>query len=299
LPIHSLYGATRRPTGAMLAALDTLVIDLQDVGTRFYTYAATMGYLLEEAAKRKIAVVVLDRPNPVNGWQIEGPAADAAFVGFNAYMAAMPVRHGMTLGELAKLFNEENQIGASLTVVPAINWRRDFWYDETGLEWINPSPNMRNLNQATLYPGIGAIEYSNISVGRGTDQPFEQIGAPWINGRALAQALNARGLAGVRFYPVTFTPTSSKFANQACQGVFMVITNRAALQPVRLGLEVAAALWQLHGDAYRMENTDRLLGSTALLERVRAGEDPARVAASWSAAEARWRLLRAKYLLYR
>ena len=299
LPIHSLYGETRRPTDAMLSNLDTLVIDLQDIGTRFYTYAATMGYLLEEAAKRKIAVVVLDRPNPVNGWQIEGPAADAAFVGFNAYMAAMPVRHGMTLGELARLFNEEKPIGASLSVVPAANWRRDLWYDETGLTWINPSPNMRNLNQATLYPGIGAIEYSNISVGRGTDQPFEQIGAPWIDGRGLAQALNARGLAGIRFYPVAFTPTASKFANEACQGVFMVITNRAALQPVRLGLEVAAALWKLHGEAYRMENTDRLLGSTALLERVRTGEDPARVAASWSAAEARWRLLRAKYLLYR
>ncbi len=299
LPIHSLYGETRRPTDAMLANLDTLVIDLQDVGARFYTYAATMGYVMEEAAKRNIAIVVLDRPNPINGWQIEGPAADEAFVAFTAYMPAMPVRHGMTLGELARLFNEENRIGASLTVVPVANWRRDFWYDETGLVWINPSPNMRNLNQAALYPGIGAIEYSNVSVGRGTDQPFEQIGAPWINGRALAHALNARGLPGVRFYPVAFTPTSSKFAQEACQGVFIVVTNRAALQPVRLGLEVAAALWKQHGDTYRMENTDRLLGSTALLERVRAGEDPARVAASWSAAEARWRLLRAKYLLYK
>jgi uncharacterized protein YbbC (DUF1343 family)/CubicO group peptidase (beta-lactamase class C family) len=299
LPIHSLYGETRRPTDAMLANLDTVVIDLQDVGVRFYTYAATMGYVMEEAAKKNIPVVVLDRPNPINGWQIEGPAADEAFVAFTAYLSAMPIRHGMTLGELAQLFNEENKIGASLTVVPAANWRRDFWYDETGLPWINPSPNLRNLNQAALYPGIGAIEYSNVSVGRGTDQPFEQIGAPWIDGRALAHALNARGLPGVRFYPVAFTPASSKFAQEACQGVFMVITNRAALQPVRLGLEVAASLWKLHGDVYRMENTDRLLGSTALLERVRAGEDPARVAASWSAAEARWRLLRAKYLLYK
>jgi uncharacterized protein YbbC (DUF1343 family)/CubicO group peptidase (beta-lactamase class C family) len=299
LPIHSLYGATRRPTDTMLADLDTIVVDLQDVGARFYTYAATLGYVMEAAAKRQIAVVVLDRPNPVNGWQIEGPAADEAFVGFNAYVAAMPIRHGMTLGELATLFNEENRIGVALTVVPAANWRRDFWYDETGLPWINPSPNMRNLNQATLYPGIGAIEYSNISVGRGTDQPFEQLGAPWINGRALGAALNARGLAGIRFYPVAFTPASSKFANEVCEGVFMVVTNRAILQPVRIGLEVAAALWKLHGDAYRMENTDRLLGSTALLERVKAGEDPARVAASWSAAEAHWRLLRAKYLLYK
>lgn len=299
LPIHSLYGDTRRPTDAMLAGLDVIVIDLQDIGARFYTYMATLGYVMEEAAKRKIEVVVLDRPNPVNGWQIEGPAADESFAGFIAYLPAMPVRHGMTLGELAKLFNDEKKIGAALTVVPAANWRRDLWFDQTGLSWINPSPNMRNLNQATLYPGIGAIEYSNISVGRGTDQPFEQIGAPWIDGRALAAALNDRGLPGIRFYPVTFTPASSKYAKEACQGVFMVITNRSALQPVRVGLEIAGALWTLFGDHYNMENTDRLLGSRQGLERVKTGEDPARVAAGWAAAEARWRQLRAKYLLYK
>ena len=299
LPIHSLYGATRRPTDAMLTGLDTLVVDLQDIGARFYTYAATVGYLLEEAAPRKIDVVVLDRPNPINGWQIEGPAADEEFVGFNAYIAAMPIRHGMTLGELARLFNDEKKLGASLSVVPMANWRRDHWFDETALTWMNPSPNMRNLNQATLYPGIGAIEYSNISVGRGTDQPFEQVGAPWIDGRALAAALNERALPGIRFYPIAFTPTSSKYAKQECQGVFMVITNRTALQPVRLGLEIAAALWKLHGDRYTMENTDRLFGWRQGLERVRGGEDPARVATAWAAAEARWRLLRAKYLLYK
>ncbi len=248
LPIHSLYGATRRPTEAMLAGLDVIVVDLQDIGTRFYTYMATLGYVLEEAAKRKIAVVVLDRPNPINGWQIEGPSADAPFAGFNAYFPAMPIRHGMTMGEVARLFNDENTIGAQLTVVNVANWRRDYWFDQTSLTWINPSPNMRNLNQATLYPGIGAIEYSNISVGRGTDQPFEQIGAPWIDGRALAATLNARNLPGIRFYPVAFTPTSSKYANEPCAGVFMVISNRSALQPVRLGLEIAAALWKAHGD---------------------------------------------------
>jgi uncharacterized protein YbbC (DUF1343 family) len=299
LPIHSLYGATRRPTDEMLAGLDTIVVDLQDIGTRFYTYPATVGYVMEEAAKRNIAVVVLDRPNPVNGWQIEGPAADDAYVGFTAYLAPTPIRHGLTLGELAQLFNGEAKIGAALTVVPMENWRRDDWFDQTGLSWINPSPNMRNLNQAVLYPGIGAIEYSNISVGRGTDQPFEQIGAPWIDGRALAATLNERALPGIRFYPVSFTPSSSKYATEECQGVFMVVTNRAALQPVRVGLEVAAALWKLYGERYRMENTDRLMGSREVLERVRTGEDPARVAAGWLAAEARWRLLRAKYLLYR
>ncbi|MFA5910750.1 MAG: exo-beta-N-acetylmuramidase NamZ domain-containing protein [Vicinamibacterales bacterium] len=298
LAIHSLYGATRRLTDAMLAGIDTLVIDLQDIGSRFYTYPATVGYVLEEAAKRKIAVMVLDRPNPVNGWQIEGPNQSEPIREFIAYFP-MPVRHGLTLGELAKLFNEEKKFNADLTVIAAENWRRDYWFDETGLAWINPSPNMRNLNQATLYPGIGAIEYSNVSVGRGTDQPFEQLGAPWIDGPRLAAALNARKLAGIRFYPVAFTPTSSKYANQACQGVFMVITNRAALQPVRVGLEIAGALFTLFGEKYQLENTDLLLGSRDSLERVKRGEDPAAVAARWGADEARWRRLRAKYLLYR
>ena len=298
LPIHSLYGATRRPTDAMLQGLDTIVIDLQDVGVRFYTYYATMGLVMEEAAKRKISVVVLDRPNPVNGWQIEGPNLDALGDALITYHQ-MPVRHGLTMGELAQLLNEERKISADLTVVPAENWRRDLWYDETGLAWVNPSPNMRNLNQATLYPGIGAIEYSNISVGRGTDQPFEQLGAPWIDGPRLAAALNARRLAGIRFYPITFTPSSSKYAGQECQGVFMMVTNRTALAPVRVGLEVAAALSALFGDKYELGNTDRLLGSRESFERVKRGEDPAVVAATWSGAEARWRRRRAKYLLYR
>jgi len=298
LPIHSLYGATRRPTDDMLRGLDTIVIDLQDVGVRFYTYYATMGLVMEEAAKRKIAVVVLDRPNPINGWQIEGPNLDALGDRLITYFQ-MPVRHGMTMGELARLINSEKKIDAELTVVPVEHWRRDSWYDETGLAWVNPSPNMRNLNQATLYPGIGAIEYSNISVGRGTDQPFEQLGAPWIAGPRLAAALNARKLAGIRFYPVTFTPTSSKYAREVCQGVFMVITNRATLQPVRVGLEIAGALFTLFGEQYQLENTDLLLGSRDSLERVKRGEDPAVVAARWNADEARWRRLRAKYLLYR
>ena len=298
LTIHSLYGETQRPTDAMLQGLDTIVIDLQDVGVRFYTYQATMGLVMEEAAKRKIAVMVLDRPNPVNGWQIEGPPLDEAGTALISYFQPMPIRHGMTMGELAQLFNAEKKIGADLTVVRMANWRRDDWFDETGLRWINPSPNMRNLTQATLYPGIGAIEYSNISVGRGTDQPFEQLGAPWIDGPRLAAALNARKLPGIRFYPIAFTPSSSKYAGELCQGVFMIVTNRAVLSPARVGLEVAGALASLFGDRYQLGNTDRLVGSRDSLERVRRGEDPATVAASWSAAEAAWRRVRAKYLLY-
>ena len=298
LPIHSLYGETRRPPAATLEGLDTIVIDLQDIGTRFYTYMTTMAYVMEEAAKQGIAVVVLDRPNPIGGVQIEGPLLDAGDFGFTGYFS-MPIRHSLTLGELAQLFNGENKIGANLTVVPMRNWNRGEWFDETGLPWINPSPNMRNLLQATMYPGIGAIEGTNISVGRGTDAPFEQIGAPWIDGVQLADALNARAISGIRFYPVRFTPAASKYAKEECQGVFMILTDRAALRPVRLGLEVAAMLHKLYGAKFELELAQRLFGSKDTLTRVRAGEDPAAIASTWGAGEARWRLLRAKYLLYR
>jgi uncharacterized protein YbbC (DUF1343 family) len=281
----------------MLDGIDTLVLDLQDVGARFYTYMTTMAYVMEEAARRKIAVVVLDRPNPIDGFQIEGPALDNDKLGFTGYFP-MPVRHGLTLGELARLFNAENRIGADLTVVSMKNWRRDEWFDQTGLPWINPSPNMRNLLQATLYPGIGAIEGTNVSVGRGTDTPFEQLGAPWIDGVQLSDALNSRSIAGVRFYPVRFTPASSKHVNEECQGVFMVVTDRTALRPVRLGVEIAAMLHKLYGAAFDLDAAERLLGSKDAISRIRAGDDPQAIAASWAADEARWRLLRAKYLLY-
>jgi len=223
------------------------------------------------------------------------PPASTDFLGYHP----MPVRHGLTIGELARLFNGERKLGVDLSVIAAEGWVRDAWFDQTGLPWVNLSPNMRNMNQATLYPGVGAIEYSNISVGRGTDQPFEQIGAPWIDGARLAEALNGRKLPGIRFYPVTFMPASSKYEKQSCQGVFMMVTDRAALQPVRVGLEIAGALARLFGDAYKIENTDRLLGSRDSLERVLKGEDPAVVAVSWGAGEARWRQTRAKYLLYK
>jgi uncharacterized protein YbbC (DUF1343 family) len=252
---------------------------------------------MEEAAKRKLSIVMLDRPNPIDGFQIEGPALDKDALGFTGYFP-MPVRHGMTLGELARLFNVENGIDADLTVVSMKNWRRDVWFDQTGLPWINPSPNMRNLHQATLYPGIGAIEGTNLSVGRGTDSPFEQLGAPWIDGVQLSDALNGRGLPGVRFYPVRFTPVSSRYANEECQGVFMVVTDRLALRPVRLGAEIAAMLHRMYGAKFELGAAERLLGSKNTISRIRAGDDPQSIAGSWVADEARWRLLRAKYLLY-
>ena len=282
----------------MLQGIDTLVVDLPDVGARFYTYMTTLAYAMEEAAKRTVSVVVLDRPNPIGGFRIEGPTLDASAQGFTGYFPAMPVRHGMTLGELARLFNAENRIGTDLTVIPMKNWHREQWFDHTTLPWSNPSPNIRNLLQATLYPGIGAIEGTNLSVGRGTDAPFEQVGAPWIDGVVLADALNARGIPGVRFYPVRFTPLSSRYANEECQGVFIVVTDRLALRPVRVGVEIAAQLHKQHGASFELESAGRLLGSMDTIARIRAGEDPQTIAATWAAGEARWRLLRAKYLLY-
>jgi uncharacterized protein YbbC (DUF1343 family)/CubicO group peptidase (beta-lactamase class C family) len=298
LPIHSLYGATERPTAEMLAGLDAIVIDLQDVGARFYTYMTAMAYVMEEAAPRQIKVFVLDRPNPIGGVQIEGPAQDSPAVTYTGYFQTMPIRHGMTLGELARLFNGEKKIGADLTVIAMKNWQRDEWFDETGLAWVNPSPNMRTLYAATMYPGIGAFEQTNISVGRGTDTPFEQIGAPWIDGSRLADALNVRHLAGVRFYPVRFTPAAATFSGQDCGGVFIVVTDRAAVRPVRVGVEIASALVRLFPGQLKVDTAHRLFGSADGLARIAAGEDPAAIAASWAAAEARWRQLRARYLLY-
>jgi uncharacterized protein YbbC (DUF1343 family) len=297
LPIYSLYGDTTRPTAQMLEGIDTLVFDIMDVGVRFYTYESTMAYVMEEAAKRKIKMVVLDRVNPINGFRIEGPTLDKTLLGFVGYFP-MPVRHGMTMGELAKLFNAENKIGADLAVVPVKNWKREQWFDETGVPWVSPSPNMRNMNEATLYPGICIIEGANVSVGRGTDTPFEQFGAPWMDGPKLAATLNARRLSGIRFYPTSFTPTSSRFKDERCSGVFMLVTDRAALEAVRLGVEVASAIYAQHATAFEIDRILRLLGSPRVLERLKSGEDPARIAASWSGDEGRWRLLRAKYLIY-
>ena len=295
--IYSLYGEHKRPMAEMLDGIDTIVVDLQDVGTHFFTYMTTMAYMMEEAAKRKITVVVLDRPNPINGYQIEGPMLAPSLMGFRGYFP-MPIRHGMTMGELALLFKGENHIDVDLDVVKLKGWQRDNWFDDTGLPWVNPSPNIRNLIQAILYPGIEAIEGTNISVGRGTDTPFEQIGAPWLDGVQLAAELNARALPGIRFYPVSFTPASSNYAGESCQGVFLLVTDRLALRPVRLGLEIAAMLHRLYPKQYRLEKAERVLGSREVLARIRAGEDPARVAETWATDEAWWRQIRERYLLY-
>ena len=298
LPIYSLYRPTiRRPTAAMLAGIDTIVIDLQDAGTRFYTYPATMAYVMEMASTHGLRVVVLDRPNPITGDGVEGPMLDDDAIGFTGY-ASMPIRHGLTIGELARLFNDERDIGVELDIVELKGWQRDLWFDETGLPWIDPSPNLRTVTQAVLYPGIGSIEATNLSVGRGTDTPFERLGAPWIEATQLASLLNAKELPGVRFYPETFTPTANKYAGQSCRGIHIVVTNRDKLRPVHVGLEIAAALHQLHGDRFKIDRASRLFGSREDLRRIRNGEDPSALADGWVAGESEWRSHRKPYLLY-
>ncbi len=302
LVIHSLYAESRRPDPAMLDGLDTLVIDLQDAGARFYTYMTTMGYLMEAAARRGLEVVVLDRPNPINGRAVEGPAIGADELRFTAYFP-MPVRHGMTLGELARLFDGERvdpalRLGARLRVIPMQRWSRTMWFDATGLEWIDPSPNLRSLVAASLYPGVATIEMANVSVGRGTDRPFEYVGAPWIDGPRLAARLNAAALPGVRAYPVSFTPRAAKFAAQRCRGVALVVTDREALQPARLGLELAAALHAQHPTDFELDAIATLFGRE-VVDRLRRGDRPDAIAADWRDDERGWRRLRERYLLYR
>jgi len=299
-PIFSVYGdsnAKRRLSGNALAGVDVLVYDIQDIGVRFYTYESTLGYFLEAAEKAGKPIVVLDRPNPINGAYVQGPVADADRESFVSYWRT-PVRHGMTIGELARMFNSERSLGAKLTVVPMEGWMRGDWFDSTGRQWINPSPNMRSLNEAALYPGVGMIEATNLSVGRGTDTPFEFVGAPWIDGLALARVLNAREISGVRFVPVIFTPDSSEYANQSCGGVNILVTDRDSLDSPELGLEIAAAIQQLYPNAYKIVALDTLMVSKASLAAIRTGEDPRRIAEQWQDSIEQFQLVRSKYLFY-
>ena len=298
--IYSVYGDSdlkRRPSSAELSAIDVLVFDIQDVGVRFYTYESTLGYFLEAAAKAGKEIVILDRPNPLNGAFVQGPVADAGRESFFSY-SQTPVRHGMTMGELARLFNTERKIDAKLTVVPMQDWMRGDWFDSTGNLWINPSPNMRSLNEAVLYPGIGMIEFTNISVGRGTDTPFEVVGSPWIDPAQLARYLNARDISGVRFVPIRFTPNAANYAGQLCGGVNLIVTDRNSLDGPELGLEVAAALQHLYPDKYKIGALDTLMVSKASLDAIIAGQDPRRLAEQWQDEIDRYQMIRSKYLLY-
>jgi uncharacterized protein YbbC (DUF1343 family) len=297
LKVFSLYGPTTRPTDEMMEGVDTIVYDIQDVGARFYTYITTLGYCMEAAARHKARMVVLDRPNPITGLIVDGPLADQDSLGFTAYMP-MPVAHGMTVGELASMYNHEMHIGCDLSVVRLEGWKRTMWYDETGLTWVNPSPNMRNLTQALLYPGVCLLEAANVSVGRGTDQPFETFGAPWIDGRKLAGALNGADLPGLRFVPIEFTPASSKFKGQTCQGVYILVTDRSGVEPVRAGLVMAWTLKSLFGEKFQVDRVGHLLRSAEVLDALEKTRRPETLPRLWRGSLVQFKAIREAYLLY-
>lgn len=295
--VFSLYGKSRRPTPEMLQRVDTLVFDIQDIGTRFYTYISTMGYAMEEAAKHGVRFVVLDRPNPIGGVEVAGPMLDAGRESFVAYHR-LPIRHGMTVGELAGLFKKELDIELDLEVIRVEGWRRSMLFDETGLEWVNPSPNMRSLTEAILYPGIGLLETTNLSVGRGTATPFEHIGAPWLDGSRLVPALDQAGLAGIEFRAVAFTPDASKFKGERCGGVAFTITDRNAFRPVRTGLEVARQLRLLYPGDWKPEAYLRLLGNKEVHEAVLAGKPVDEIESLYRPGLEEFSEKRGRFLLY-
>ena len=298
LPVYSLYeGQRREPKPEQLVGLDTLVYDIQDVGARFYTYMSTLGHGLVAAAQNKLRFVVLDRPNPITGNNPEGPLADDSRLSFTAFHP-IPVRHGMTLGEMAMLLVAERGLKVDLIVVKFEGWKRSDWYDATGLLWTNPSPNLRSLTAALTYSGVALLEFTNFSVGRGTDTPFEIMGAPYVDPIAFAYVLNAKGLPGVRFIPTRFTPNASKFAGEVCGGVKILITDRNKFIPVKTGLEIALALRALYLEQWEASRYLTLLANRSAMDGLLAGEDYPTLAKRWTADLKAFNQSRANFLLY-
>ncbi len=281
LPTYSLYGARTQPSAEQMDGMDTVVFDIQDIGCRFYTYLSTLGHVLEAATTHGKRVVVLDRPNPITGAHAEGPLADTDKLAFVAYHP-VPVRHGLTLGEMARLLHSEKGLTCPLEVIACDGWKRGDWFDNTGLLWTNPSPNMRRLPAAALYPGIGLLEMTNVSVGRGTDTPFEVFGAPYLDARAFAAALNAENLPGVRFVPIRFTPNVSVFAGETCGGVQILLLDRDALDAVRVGLTLALTLRRLCPEAWQPAKLMTLLVNQKVCDAVLAGQSYSHIASGWA-----------------
>lgn len=304
LPVYSLYGEVKAPTPEMLAGLDVLVLDFQDAGVRFYTFLSTLYYVLESAGKAGMPVVILDRPNPINGLKIEGPTIQTGYESFVGIIP-VPARHGMTLAELALLMNEEYHLHAPLTVVPMRGWSRAMWFDQTGLPWVTPSPAMPHLSTATVYPGICFFEGTNLSEGRGTALPFEVIGAPWIDGYALAEQLNKLTLPGVRFRPHGFKVTASKYAGEVCSGVQVHVVDREAFNAVQTGIHMVAVCRAMYPKIFsflssgdRHSHFDLLAGSARVREQLEASVPVEEMKAEWSGDCEAFARLRAPYLLY-
>jgi uncharacterized protein YbbC (DUF1343 family) len=298
LPVYSLYGENKRPTDEMLEGIDAFVFDIQDAGVRFYTYTTTMGYCMEAAAKKGIAFYVLDRPNPIGGEIVEGPILDADKTSFVAYFPT-PVRYGLTIGELAQLYNAENRIGVDLHVIQMKNWHRNYFYDSTGLRWVPPSPNLRTTKGAILYPGLEILQNAGVSVGRGTEAPFEQFGAPWMNGEEVASALNAKHLPGVRFVSQPMIPVSGLYAGVRCGGVGIRIMEKSSVRSMRMGLEIASLLKKMYPDKIDVGKSLTLLGNDETVRQLGEGIAPEKIVASWKDDLAAYETMRRKYTLYK
>jgi len=297
LTVYSLYGRTRRPTQKMLEGIDTLVFDMADIGSRFYTYTATLGMAMQAAAENNVSFVVLDRPNPIGGVRVEGGRLDP---GSEAFIAFHPkaIRHGMTLGELALLYNDEQALNLDLTIVPAEGWKRNVYFEETQIPWVNPSPNMKTVDGAITYPGLGLIEFTNLSVGRGTDIPFEIVGTPWIDGKKLADALNAKKLAGVRFEATEFSPGVRQYANEVCHGVRIRIDNRETFDSVLFGLTLMEVLVKDYRDQWERKNLNTLMLHRQALGMIEAGTSAKEIHALWEKEGKDFIKRRARYLIY-
>ena len=298
IPLHSLYGERFSPTATSLDGIDTIVFDLQDAGMRFYTYASTMKRAMKVAAERNLRFVVLDRPNPINGADVSGPMLEASDLKGFVNHHALPLRHGMTMGELARLFASDDKIDVRLDVVPMTSWRRKDWFDRTGLTWNAPSPNLKNMRGVVLYPAIGLLEATNVSVGRGTDAPFELVGAPWMDGKALAEKLNALSIGGVSFEAIEFSPRSAVHANKKCGGIRVKVTDRNAFEPITTGLRIAAALHELHPNDWDFESLDKMLKHKPAMEALRAQKSIVEVEGTWAEDLAAFKKKREAFLLY-
>ena len=298
LPVYSLYGETLRPTDEMLQGIDAIVFDIQDAGVRFYTYTVTMAYSMEEAAKRHIAFYVLDRPNPIGGEIIEGPVLDPDKTNFVGYFP-LPVRYGLTIGELAQLFNTENHIGCDLHVVAMKNWHRNYFFESTGVRWVPPSPNLRTTKGAVLYPGLEILQNAGVSVGRGTETPFEEFGAPWINGEEVAAALNSRHLAGLHFVNQPFIPVTGLYSGQRCGGVGVRIMDKQAVRSMRMGMEIAIALKKLYPEKFDPAKLITLVGNDKTIQQLQDGVPAEQIVASWAEDLKSFDAMRKKYFLYK
>jgi uncharacterized protein YbbC (DUF1343 family) len=310
LPVYSLYGKIRKPTPEMLDGVDILIFDIQDIGARFYTFISTMFYVIQSGAENNIPVIILDRPNPIGGEKVEGPICSEdqfSFVG----IAPIPIRHGMTVGELARFFNEKGLIGenlkADLTIVKMQNWKRDYYYDDCQLTWVNPSPNMPSLETAIVYPGLCLIEGTNISEGRGTYDPFLKIGAPFINKQDLNELMNSIRFEGIEINPVSFEPvsienmsTSPKYKNEACEGVSLEVTDRNKFNSVEFGIYLIHSINKLYPEKFEFRDgrIDRLFGQTYLREMISAGNSAEEIIKMWESDTEKFKAERKDYLLY-